>query len=181
MKMIDIDLGEPRSRLVCRHFIMPVRRRSYSSRRRYGPRRSPRYVNDAIATRIPVTQATARYKVIAGATINGIRRVARLDMTIGTPTTTGQFAFVLIYVPEGIDPDRQDMNLSAVDAQTSIYTPEQHVIASGTVTFGGVQRYFVPSGRALASNDSIYLFARAFEESSVGVLDVRISFMIAFA
>jgi hypothetical protein len=122
-----------------------------------------------------------RYKVVAGATINGIRRVARIDMTLGTPTAAAQFAFALLYVPEGIDPTRQDLNLSADDAQTSIYTPEQHVMTSGTVTFGGVQRYYVPNGRALASNDSIYLFVRAFEDGSTGVLDVRISFMIAFA
>jgi hypothetical protein len=172
---------EQRFRLAYRHFIMPARRRSYSSRRRYGPRRSPRYVQDAIASRIQVTAETARFKIITGATINGIRRVARIDLALATPSAAAQFVFALVYVPEGINGGEQQLLLATTEAQTSLYVPEQHVLTSGTVTAGTVQRYFVPTGRSLASNDTIWLYARAHDADCTGVLDFRVSFIVAFA
>jgi hypothetical protein len=124
---------------------------------------------------------TARFKIIAGATINGIRRVARIDLTVGSPTIAAQIAFALVYVPEGIDGSQQNIALATEGATTSLYVPEQHVMTSGTVNNGTVQRYFAPTGRSLASNDTIWLYARAHDTDSQGWLDFRVSFMIAFA
>jgi hypothetical protein len=124
---------------------------------------------------------TARFKIVAGATINGIRRVARIDLTLATPTANAQLTFALVYVPEGITGEQQNIALATTDAQTSLYVPEQHVMTSGTVTSGTVQRYFVPTGRSLASNDTIWLYARAHDADCQGMLDFRVSFMVAFA
>jgi hypothetical protein len=161
---------------------MPARRRSYSSRRRYGPRRSPRFVQDAVAGSIVIQgEDTFRFPIVAGANINGIRRVARIDLTIGTPAAAAAIAFVLAYVPEGINGKTQNILLSTADNQTSLYVPEQHMITSGTVTVGHMQRYYAPTGRSLASLDTIWLFCRAVSGESGGPLIFRCSFLVAFA
>jgi hypothetical protein len=91
-------------------------------------------------------------------------------------------AFALVYVPEGIKGETQDINFATKgEGITSIYVPEQHVMASGAVTFGSVQRYFVPSGRSLASNDTIWLYIRAPNNDTHGAVTFRCSFLVAFA
>jgi hypothetical protein len=161
---------------------MPPRGRSYSSRRRYAPRRSPRYVQDSVAGQVTASDGdTARFLIVAPANINGLRRVARMDLNIGSPTEAAQIAFALVYVPEGIVGGSGQINLSTANAATSLYVPEQHVLTSGSVVGGTMQRYIVPVGRSLASMDSIWLYARSYNNGSQGSLMIRASFLVAFA
>jgi hypothetical protein len=125
--------------------------------------------------------ATSRFPIVAGASINGIRRVARIDLTVGTPTAAAELAFALVYVPEGITATDQNINFSTTQNPVSLYVPEQHVLTSGSVTAGSHQRYFVSTGRSLASNDTIWLYARATAGDNAGLLLFRCSFLVAFA
>jgi hypothetical protein len=124
---------------------------------------------------------TSRWPIIAGASINGIRRIARIDLTIGTPTAGAEIAFALVYVPEGITPTDQALNFSTNTNPVSLYTPEQHIIMTGTVTSGAHQRYYATGGRSLASMDTIWLFARAAATDNGGLIVFRCSFLVAFA
>jgi hypothetical protein len=158
-------------------FIMPVRRRAYSSRRRYAPQRSLRFVQDAVSyvlKAVPTSKASQAL-VVAGATVNGVRRVCRFDFSVAT--LTGDCVFALVYVPEGIQIANLALNVST-DNVTSLYVPEQHVILSG-VASPMVSRFFSYQSRSLASNDQVYLLARSLGEGEV-VLSFRCSFAVAF-
>jgi hypothetical protein len=129
-----------------------------------------------------VTQdTTAKWPIVAGATINGIRRIARIDLTIGTPSAGALLAFALVYVPEGITVNDQNLAFSTANNPVSLYTPEQHILTTGTVTSGAHQRYYVPGGRSLASMDTIWLFAKAAGNDNTGLIVFRCSFLVAFA
>jgi hypothetical protein len=136
-----------------------------------------RFVQDAVSYTVKgvATDKAKSALVVAGATVNGIRRVARFDLSIDT--LAHDVLFALVYLPEGMQTDNMNLMFSE-DAAASIYVPEQHVIMSGVASVGSAGRFFSYQSRSLASGDQIYFLARAFGDAS----DVyfRCSFVVAF-
>jgi hypothetical protein len=162
-----------------RDFIMPVRRRAYSTRGRYSTPRGPRFVQDAIAGYIEEMQGpgqTTQQMIVAGANVNGVRRVARFDLNICTNNAPVHFA--LVYIPEGIQLANASLVLSAQNQASSLYIPEQHIILSGVISSLTPSRYVSYQSRSLASGDQIYLLMRqTIADTHVGF---RCSFVVAF-
>jgi hypothetical protein len=138
-------------------------------------------VQDAVAGTVPevASNDSSRFLIVAGANVNGIRRVGRFDLAIQGLDQTTQVAFALVYLPEGMTPD-VNVNFSAEDAATSLYSPEQHVILSGVVSGFNVSRYFSYQTRSLASQDSIFLVLRTPIQAGTPGVTFRCSFIVAF-
>jgi hypothetical protein len=137
-----------------------------------------RFVSDAVAMRTHVADgAIYRQVIIQPSNVADIRRCKNFDLVF--TSEAGNAFWALIYVPQGINPGATDITLIA-DAQPpiSLYSPEQHIIASGVATLANTSHYFAKANRALSDGDQVVLLIRA--EGAL-VLDWRCSFNIAFA
>jgi hypothetical protein len=113
---------------------------------------------------------------VAGANVNGVRRVARFDLNITTNAAPVHFA--LVYIPEGIDAANAKLVISQWNQTSSLYIPEQHVIMSGVVSSQSPSRYFSYQSRSLASNDQVWLLMRSTQANAL--IAFRCSFVVAF-
>jgi hypothetical protein len=91
-----------------------------------------------------------------------MRKAKNFDIMMssqGVDNTGSPIVWALIYVPEGINP--QNIQINAADANpevfSSLFEPNQHVIASGVISPGQDVRLFSPLARNLNSGDCVVL------------------------
>jgi hypothetical protein len=138
-----------------------------------------RFVSDAVAMRQNIAdQAISRQVIIQPSNVAGIRRCKNFDLVLSAETGTAFWA--LIYVPQGINPGGVDIALinEGGNPPISLYSPEQHIIASGVSTVASTSHYYAKANRALSDGDQVVLLIRA--EGAV-LIDWRCAFNIAFA
>lgn len=98
----------------------------------------------------------------------GVRKVKNFTLSItqsptydssGTTAKSSNFIYAIVYCPEGMEP--QQLNLGSLTAASSLYEPNQNVIASGVCSSdSGQLRLSNRMSRNLNSGDRIYLLFR---------------------
>jgi hypothetical protein len=143
-------------------------------------RRAPRFVADAVAGVMPALprDTTGHALIVAPATVNGVHRVTRFDLTVSSMIQDSVVFFALVYIPEGINPDGTVLSFTDGQQPVSLYVPEQHVIATGVCQWNIPCRVFSWQSRSLASGDRIVLLTRSVEDQVL--VRYRCSFSIAF-
>lgn len=108
--------------------------------------------------------------VVPSSTLQGMRKVKHLTVSLATPDTSSQAGqitaiyWALVYVPAGTSPSP----LSIVGPD--LYEPNQFVMNSGIVDpNAGPIRFHAPISRNLNSGDAIYLVCRGVYPSSATI------------
>lgn len=92
----------------------------------------------------------------------GMRKVKHFTMTFTCTKDTEPFAYALVYVPEGYDPQR--LNLPNAGFGVQMYPANQFVLSQGVLDFsGGPLRIRSRLSRNLNSGDSIYLILATYD------------------
>ena len=107
-------------------------------------------------TTVNASSQTAN-SVVPATTLQGMRKVKHLTVTLGSGTSNDEAIWALVYVPSGTTPS--SLQLSQVpSASTALYEPNQYVMGCGIVDFSaGPCKFVCPVARNLNSGDQIYL------------------------
>jgi hypothetical protein len=137
-----------------------------------------RFVSDATALAQQLNdQEVYRQVVIAPSNIAGIRRCRNFELNMDP--IGGQIFWALLFVPQGINAAQVDIAfIQNPQAPVSLYSPEQHIMASDVCAPGAPSHSFTKTSRSLADGDQVILVLRAVGASTVSW---RLAFNIAFA
>lgn len=134
------------------------------------------FVNQTI-TAIPsgaTSAATISFKVVNPVTVQGMRKVKHLEVTLAG-NTNSRVVWALVYVPQ-VDLSLANLTLNT-DNASSLYEPNQFVMMSGTTDFAaGMLRFRTPMARNLNSGDAIVLLLK-----NLTSVDVTVSGTIRYA
>jgi hypothetical protein len=129
--------------------------------------------------------AVLRLPIVPNAGIYGMRKAKNFDIQIDLLTSIAKaqtsLVWALLYLPEGVSKD-QSINIgNDPETYTSLYEPNQHVIASGLVADGIPTRVFSPLARNLNSGDSILmvLLVPSMAVSRSVIVTVKVNYVIS--
>ena len=121
-----------------------------------------KYSVETSAGAIIVANYDGASKIVPESTVQGMRKVKHVTVSLATPAGGGHLVFwALVYVPAGTQPHAVSVGGGP------IYEPNQYVMGSGVVDFNaGPCRFHCPLSRNLNSGDCIWLVVRSGEESA---------------
>ena len=123
--------------------------RNYKNRDKYSVEQTSFTVNTGEQTINELYQAVST--IVPATTVQGMRKVKHLTISLGTTANIGLIYWALVYVPAGYTPNY-------INSAGEMYEPNQFVMNCGLVdTDAGPQRIFSPISRNLNSGDSIAL------------------------
>ena len=138
---------------------MPYYRRPYK-RARYGSRDKYSVQQKALQFTTDTEGDTAKIPVVPAATIEGMRKVKHLTVSVANETTSTDLAFfwALVYVPQGTTPG--DIKVTS-GGGAGMYEPNQFVMNCGVVDpSAGPIRFTSPIARNLNDGDAIFLIVK---------------------
>lgn len=113
---------------------------------------------------VGIADATRQFSIpiLAPSTTQGMRKIKHFTLTFTCNVDDQPFAYALVYVPEGYEPQR--LNLPTGGNAMPMYPANQFVISQGILDFsGGPLRIRSPLSRNLNSGDSIYLILSTYD------------------
>ena len=146
---------------------MPYYRRPYK-RTRYG--KTIKYSVQQKAFQFTATGAASSAQVIVPATtLEGMRKVKHLTVSLSGESAVGNIYWALVYVPQGTT--AQSITVSAAGSTTAMYEPNQFVMNCGIVDIdAGPIRFSYPIARNLNDGDAIYLVVRPVASGTFTIL-----------
>ena len=141
-----------------KHF---YRRRYRGSRDKYSVEQSASIVVVPAAT--GTTPGQNGIVVVPPTTIQGMRKVKHISISLAHPAATAQAAptsifWALVYVPQGTGIGTLNINQSGIGPASDFYEPNQYVMNCGVADFeAGPVRISSPLSRNLNSGDQIAL------------------------
>jgi hypothetical protein len=97
--------------------------------------------------------------LVPGSASQGTRKVKNITLKFISTELKVPLIFAVIYVPEGIEPDKLKLARCAPTQPVSLYEPAQNVIMHGqfVTQASGPQVFHSRLARNLQSNDAIYI------------------------
>ena len=96
--------------------------------------------------------------IIPSTTIQGMRKVKHITITVTDTATSGNLFWAIVYVPHGTQPNALFSLTGNVNTVGSMYEPNQFVMNCGVIDpQAGPIRFSSPLSRNLNSGDAIYL------------------------
>lgn len=148
-------------------------RRTSRSVRIYRPLKTVKYSNETYSGLFDI--ASAQYpldgynvgnfsiSLVKDADVAGMRKVKNVSIRLSgrSDNAAGMALVALIYVPEGFPNDSLQLN-APVNAATSMFEPNQNVIAAGTFSYENTTPVFIGNrlARNLNSNDKLILLIK---------------------
>lgn len=115
----------------------------------------------------------------------GMRKVKNFSISISGTSAYVQFAYALVYVPQGTQPTA--LGLGSTENAASLYEPNQNVIMSGLINNGignGVVRNYSRLARNLNSGDQICIILRPLnghDQASQSLFVVSLNYAICYS
>ena len=119
------------------------------------------------------SQQSVGVQVVPPSLVEGMRTVKNLTISMSVPIS---FRWLIVYVPDGTQVgqlEQQPTGGATSSSITSIYEPNQYVMAAGTYDSGaGPNRIFCPLARKLNSGDAIFLVMRGADNTEINTIAV---------
>ena len=127
-----------------------------SNRDKYSVETTAGYINTTNAVTNDLYQSAT--VIVPPSTIQGMRKVKHITVSLTDTTTSGIIFWAIVYVPQGTQPNALFSVTGAININGSIYEPNQFVMNCGVVDpQAGPIRFSSPLSRNLNSGDAIYL------------------------